>query len=458
MKQVHLPVISKLSKEYKIEVVTVVDKSSDFDNINGDLHNFGIYGLISTIKVEDNGFFESYKMSANFKIKLDSIVLNNYINGVIISIDPLYQYAYIEWAIKRGLNVFADKPLTFIPYMNKNKDHFTKLFLDAKYLYGLSNTYRDYQTNNKLIIMVFTQRRFQKCYEEILKQVQRVSTKTTYPISYLHMLHNDGQYHKPEEYFKSGVHSFLNGRGKLAHTGYHVVDIAMRTVLSSYSQLESIDKIEVECQVTKPRDLINLYNNTDTCKYFRPCNEIKYDENILETMGEVDVFVTIRIICKSSITSTIRLDMLHSGYSERYEQNKQFNNYVNPFGRVKHESLKLYQGPFQYIHLEKRRGRKELINTSQYLSELHIVRNCSILDNLEECSVNKKFYEYENGLQKDRVECIEAFIKGIKNNADDYLKSSLESHLISIQIYAAIYNSIITERKVIIKDLVNKYD
>lgn len=115
-------------------------------------------------------------------------------------------------------------------------------------------------------------------YELLKEQIKVISNYTGCPITNAIAFHNDGQLFFQKEYCNETYHGYERGFGKLAHTGYHLVDICVHLLKESMVSYNVINKVMIQVSITKPRDIISLLSNTSIRKIFKDC----YTENMFD--------------------------------------------------------------------------------------------------------------------------------------------------------------------------------
>ena len=73
--------------------------------------------------------------------------------------------------------------------------------------------------------MVQCQRRYHDGYLFIVDYLRKFIKDFGIPLTYIDILHGDGCWVLPNEFFERENHPYKYGYGKLMHSGYHFVDL-----------------------------------------------------------------------------------------------------------------------------------------------------------------------------------------------------------------------------------------
>lgn len=432
--ELHLPILKDMYKNNQINLclkVLVDIKAKD-----------QVYNATKYIETFENSceyynvkIVTDYYTEQNLFFDLDRIAKEYSISVVIIAVDPMHQFIYNKWAISRGLNVFTDKPLSVHKQSCNNITSAKKILEDA---IELINIYENNKNNGiEQNVMINTQRRYNIAYNEIISKAICIREKTNCPITFVSITHNDGQWRNNYELLNNSYHGYSDGFGKLVHSGYHLIDLACNLIKRTMIKELNIDSISVSCTSTKVEDILFLQSQFIDNSFKEKSDEMSTELTDLQTnnYGEVDAFITILFKHKDIVISRVVLNLLHSGFSQRIWE----NNYVEKYnGRVKHEQVLIYQGPYAYTILEKFKD-KSLMNVcdSTYL-------RCQVNKVLEDpVSVINKKYENSNNSSVEKIICVKKFYESVLNKSNyEQQISSLEQHLLSIKVLSMCYQSL----------------
>jgi len=448
-KETYIPAFAKTKKDYDLHLLAVVELKKKENEIKEYLYEREFTEYTNFFAATERPVGEEFLLDDQLKMGLDKTVLELGINAVVISTDPMCHFAYIEWALKSGLNVLADKPLTLHPNSSIDQKQANKIYDDAIYLTNLARNTKDAQNGDPITFMVLTQRRYQSAYIDLRNKVEEVFKKTGCPITSLSILHNDGQWSFPNELVTDQYHGFNEGVGKLSHTGYHLIDIVPWMLRACVRKDLVINKVRVQASAVRPSDLIYLLPHKCLSQYFgNEYNEDQYKNEIqlandVNGYGEVDAYLSYIFYHDDIPVCTANLNLLHSGLSQRTWTHISPGQ-INGKGRIKHELVHLYQGPFLGAELEKIRGKKEEYTDSMPKVKVRYILNKKESGNEKVYDYIKSYPQYKDALTEDRFDCIQEFVREV-NGKHSSLRSSADDHLASIKLltmsYAAIAKS-----------------
>lgn len=443
-KGTYITAFTSIKKKCNLNLLAVVDLKNNENAINMYMRNMGFSEYSCFVAAPEREMGEEFWISEKFKKELDEVVERLRINAVIVSTDPMCHFAYTEWALKKGLNVLIDKPLTLHPNSSIDPEQAKKIYRDAVYLTDLAKKTKDLQNGRQVAFMLLTQRRYHPAYIELKNKIKEVFENTGCPITLLSVLHNDGQWSLPSELIDDKYHGYSEGVGKLSHTGYHLIDIVTWLLKACVREDFEINTVRIQANVVRPSDLIQLLSSKYLSKFFG--NEYsnaqtRTDDQLVEAAkkyGEVDAYLSYSFYHDDVPICTVNLNLLHSGLSQRTWA-KITPGQINAKGRIKHELVHLYQGPFLGAELEKVRGKKD-----EYTNELPRMKVRYIL-NKKEAQNEYDYVRYypQNGdeLTEDRLACIEEFVSTVRGEGSS-ISSSVEDHLASIKLLAMSYEAI----------------
>jgi hypothetical protein len=191
------------------KLVVVVDLQEQRNTVNEYLNVFETYN-------KPKSYFMSKSVVANFQGFLNTIVQNHEINSVIISTPPEVRLSYIKWALDKGLNILADKPLTAPHNCSNDPEASSKLVFDYQKIVELYN--RAIEKNQNLVFDLMVQRRYHPVYNLILNKLEEVAELTGCPLTHFQLTHADGQWRFPNEMIEIDYHGYNEGIGKASHS------------------------------------------------------------------------------------------------------------------------------------------------------------------------------------------------------------------------------------------------
>lgn len=397
-------------------------------------------------------------------IKKDSLLLINdivkkhNIDRVIISTDPLTHYKYAKWALKKGLHILMDKPITSEKDVSTDLKKAKKLVTDYNKLQKL---YEKIKRKKHIVFSLMSQRRYHPIYKIMREKIIEVFNDTNCPITSIQTSHSDGQWRTPTEIVDLEYHGFNLGYGKCSHSGYHSIDMISWLLSSVNKNSKKITGAEVFTSFLRPSDFLHQINYLDYDKIFPDFYKFnKYSEKdfLLKTrkFGEIDSFSSITFTSGKDVQTLASLNLIHNGFSQRGWLSSINRDLYKGNGRVRQEQYIVEQGPFQSISLITYQSQEICENTEDIFSfgkefhiELHIFRNSNLFSKwkIHETFNMKDYAEMKltgrsRGHQEDaRYSGVIDFFDAIKEKRDTI--SDFLDHKKSTLLLSAIYQSAI---------------
>lgn len=298
--------------------------------------------------------FSPYHIDAKTEAQLNRLVRKYGINAVIVSVPPEAHFTYALWALKMGLNLFLDKPVTTAP------DAITSLSAARSILSDfdeLNAAYVEAQRHGPICAMLNAQRPFMPVYIKIFDWVKAVRETTGQVVTNITACHADGQMRVGSELPEVGYHGYNCGNGKLSHSGYHLKDIIARLLKIGTWADARPDYFLVHSSLRQPDGLVTAMPQANWAKLFGngQASLEGYSDTELVTlgrrMGEVDANVSIEAIRGGAVITTVHLHLQHDTVSARSSLATPPNWYKKS-GRMKRELWHVDQGPMQSLRLE----------------------------------------------------------------------------------------------------------
>lgn len=401
------------------------------------------------------------KISKSVESYLTDYVIKNRIKSVIISTEPLTHYVYAKWALKMGLNILMDKPIT--TENDVVSDIKAAKRIESHYL-DLLGDYNRLQEKRGTIFTINTQRRFHPGFMLAKKLLIEVAQKTNCPITAIQSTHCDGQWRLPNEIVTQQYHPYCMGYGKGSHSGYHLFDAVYQFYKVSKLTGKTADSMEIFSSFFQPKGFLYQLNQKDYEKYFgkeylsvRKYSDKKLAE-IFNEYGEIDLSTIIKLKRGNDCVGNIAINLMHNGFGMRTWM-KPGEDLYKGNGRIKHEYHNIEQGPFQNIQIHSYQSKdKQDINTKDdYLLggnshfDIYVFRNKQMTrdkDSLKVIRMSdlKKYYPElcDDKLATERVkhrvvkEFLNYLIGAISKSE---LSSNIDDHLMPAQIMSGVYRS-----------------
>lgn len=282
--------------------------------------------------------------------RLDAEILRCGINAVIISTEPECHGAYLRWAIDRRLHILVDKPIlgcanaTISPVAARGlRDEFADLVDRAR-------------RSPHVLVSVAAQRRWHLMFQIVEDLVVEAAERFGCPVTGIQSSHADGQLRLPHELGTIAYHGYVNGFGKLFHSGYHEIDLQARLIESAARRAGvTYDSMTTMAMTVRPRGFLRQLRRETWEGIFgrEPYGELcpSDDEALLNAykdFGELDVTATTGFTIEGDSALLATVDLKHNSFSRRAWAVAAQDLYKGN-GRVKHEQHTIYQGPFQTV-------------------------------------------------------------------------------------------------------------
>jgi hypothetical protein len=280
------------------------------------------------------------------------------VEGVIIATEPLVHKAYSAWALKKGLNILLDKPITTRKNVVSDISQAKGVLQDYEELVAI---YSELQKQRETIFMINSQRRFHKGFQFVKEKIIEVKEKTNCPINFIQACHSDGQWRFPSEIVNQDYHPYCYGYGKASHSGYHIFDVALEFYKASTNQDKRASSFDIYSSLLQPQGFFKQLESEDYDKIFT--KEVRqnprWDTSSLykkcKDFGELDVSSIITLRKENVPIGNININLVHNGYAGRTWVEPGLDLYKGN-GRIKHESYHIQQGPFQSIQIHSYQG------------------------------------------------------------------------------------------------------
>lgn len=450
-KRIYYPVSIKSGKRNGFQIIVAVDlieKKADIE----DYFSKKCYPKIDVLYLSKAEKCKT-KLSKKLENKLNKIVKDRKITGVIISTEPMAHVCYAKWALKNGLSILMDKPISTEKNVANSVKAAEKILEDY---YSLKNLYLRSKTKYKnLNFSLMAQRRFHPAYHKMKSLINEVFVATNCPVTSIQSSHSDGQWRMPNEIVTQDYHPYNQGYGKCSHSGYHTIDIVPWLLEAGQSKDKKPDNIDVFSNFTRPNDFLTQLSLKDYKKLFKDFkkhnsfNEIQLRREY-RNYGEIDAFISMAFKKNNDVLTLASINLIHNGFSQRNWVTAEGKDLYKGNGRVRHESYYIEQGPFQAISVISYQS-KEVDPTNnkgiyeiggEFHFDIHVFRNDKMFpewENYQKYSIKdlgiKVMEDRSRGHQEDaRREAILEFVSLIqgekkKNATSDYLDHELATKL-----------------------------
>lgn len=280
---------------------------------------------------------------------LDKIVDTHSITHVILGTDPEHHFKYARYALERSLRVMMDKPIVAIPHSIEDPNA-AQLILDQ--FLELKDVYDKYPDSS---LTVLCQRRYHPAYAKIVSDVVENYNRTKVIPHYLYLMHSDGQLRVLNEIDDISYHGFNTGYGKMSHSGYHFID-TLYCYLKYFIEKGEIDNFSLMAHHLSPLDY-SMQIGPDSVKSILGTDGEVTPYNAT-AKGEIDMYVTMQFKKGDRLITTARLDMLHSGFSDRINFCANQKDLYKGNGRIRHEKQIILQGPIYAAYIDSLQSKQ----------------------------------------------------------------------------------------------------
>lgn len=463
-RRIYAPRLNAYSHKYPLTVVGAVELVFSKPTID---KYFQEKGFSFDMFYIDQPFDSRHGMPHDIKNQLNAIVKEKKVNAVVISTDPMSHKVYALWALKQGLHILMDKPIS-------TRENVTS---DLKEAQGINDDYQEIlqaynvlQEKKETIFTINTQRRYEIGYQKAFQLIREVADRFNAPVTSIQAMHADGVWIFPDEIVSQMCHPYSQGYGKCSHSGYHIFDIVWQFYSAGIIQSKKADEGEVMSSFIQPAGLLTQFSQEDFSSYFdKEFDELKKHEtselyDIFENYGENDAFSIVRLLKDNRAIANISINLLHNSFSRR-SWAKAASDLYKGNGRIKHQYYHIQQGPFQCIQIHNYQANdKQDHNTVEEYQlggnnhfDIYVFRNSrmfgrdtkplevySLKDLDQDGSFDDSRLYHESAKDSVIVEFIEYILGNINK---ENLLSNITSHEIGVKIMSAVYQSHINYMK-----------
>lgn len=456
-KRIYYPICKREGKAYNINLSYVVDLEEKEKDIKKYLIKKKDKSIKTYfIKTKDRTYD---KLSSVVEKKLSKIIHQSKIKGVIISTEPQVHKMYAQWALKMGLSILMDKPVSIRKNASINPQVALKLEKDYQ---DLKSAYlKAKRKNKKISFILMAQRRWHPVFIKMRSLIREVFEKTNCPVTSIQSFHADGQWRLPSEIIDIDYHGFNHGFGKCGHSGYHFFDVLTWLIGACESTNKLINNVDIYSNLVRPHDFITQLTMTDYEKLFPEFRKVnRYSEKefrkLTMTFGEIDAFNSFAFKHNKNVICLGSANLIHNGFSQRGWLLPKEDLYKGN-GRLRQESHFIEQGPFQaisYISYQSKEinpiEARGLYNVGgEYHSEIHVFRNSKFFPNqksYEKISIKDLNHSHMSGKSRGHQEdarrsAVIDFFKALNNESVENISDFLD-HEASTKLMAGVYRSI----------------
>lgn len=451
--RIYAPALFRLAADYPIRLIAAVDLKRQMDTVDSYLKDRG-YDLQMLYL---DSFDATVGIPDHSRAMLDALVDKFEIQGVVISTEPTAHKAYAEWALRKSLHILMDKPISARKAISVDPSQAMGLVDDYNELLDL---YKSHQADKSTIFSVNVQRRYEHGFDKVRELISETTKKFNIPVTSMQIMHADGSWRFPHEVLTQESHGLKDGFGKVAHSGYHMFDMAWQMYQSGLVDNKQPDHLEIFSSPLTPSGLGLYLSEEDYIRYFgsdykRTNLSTKQYFDKISDYGEMDSFNIIRLLRSGENICNISVNLLHSSFSRRSWAVPNADLYKGN-GRIKHQQFIIQQGPFQciQIHNYQSKDQHDVDNSDEFEVggnnhfDIYVFRNVGMFGEGEafvkifaldlEQQVDVEGLIGENA--KDRV--IREFIEFILGRINiNNLKSNIDTHAVSVKMMSGVCQS-----------------
>ena len=401
-------------------------------------------------------------MPRDVENQLNEVVYRLQIDCVIVSTEPECHKPYGLWAVRLGLHVIMDKPITTRMNACNDIDQAAGIASDFE---ELLKAYNELQTRKKTVFLINSHRRYHPGYQGTRDFISDIRDKTNCPVTSLISTHCDGQWRLPDEIVDQLYHPFKYGYGKVSHSGYHFLDSCYTFFKAGWSSGKHPDEIEMVSTFMRPNGFMSSVTHEEHVQTLGKEYETTFRYTpeelhwMMMDMGEMDAMLQITFKQNGTVLAIAQLNLFHTGFSRRdwVDQGPTPDLYKG-CGRVKHEAHEVRSGPFQTIVIDSRQANdkhdRSKPSTAELGSDNHFEvqtwRNCGVLGEEEPLKVytvddlDRRYNTKLPGIYAENIKrgiLLEAFDFFEGNTSLDELSSNLPDHSVPATLMSAAYVS-----------------
>jgi hypothetical protein len=453
--RVYLPALRRFSKETGTRLSLVIDLKAQEDTVRTALAASGLQPTA--------WFIDPFRgpLPPSVAGELSAFAAQEGVTGVIVATEPLTHRAYAEWALRQGLSLLLDKPITTRENVTSDLAEADGIEEDYRHLYGL---YEAAQARGPTAFVVNAQRRFHPGFRLAEQLLAEVGSQTNCPVTFVQSYHCDGQWRFPSEIVTQDYHPYCRGYGKASHSGYHIFDAAYRLYAASGAAGKFADAMEIVSSFIQPAGFLSQLTQEDYEGLFgaryRGVRRWSDDDlrRMVANLGEIDLSAGVRLTRGGEAVANLSINLLHNGFARRTWVRPGSDLYKGN-GRVKHEHHNVQQGPFQNIQIHSyqakdvhdRGGPEEEGLGGNNHFEVYVFRNPLVSGQADSLQVYRlpdiERGDVEGGgaalvMERVKHEVVREFLEFLLGHRPkESLRSPLEDHLVPVQLMSGVYRS-----------------
>jgi hypothetical protein len=397
-------------------------------------------------------------MPDDVRSRLDALVARHRINAAIISTEPLAHGAYLEYALRSGLHVLVDKPLTTRHGVAHDPAQARGIWADYREVRRL---YGKLQDRRRTCLLVNSHRRYHPGFQKVFELIADIRDRFGCPVTHIASEHCDGQWRLPAEIVSQDYHPYNRGYGKVSHSGYHALDMVACFLRAGSVPGKEPDALRVTSSFVLPEGFLVQMGRDDYRRYFGPAYDqvCPYADDDLRArvagFGEIDATALLEYSRGGVAVGSASVSLLHNGFSRRSWVRPGADLYKGN-GRVRHERHRITSGPFQTVYVESYQAsdKHERSTSADYERggnnhfDIAVYRNSDMTGDAEP----QRIYRFTDlpgvegfdaaGLHNEQVKeaALQEFLRFLRGDIPvERLRSNIESHELTVRLMSAVY-------------------
>ena len=337
-KRIYLPLVKEL-------LVLVIDLESQRAKIEDALLDHGLREKVSLTCIPVSN---ELKLRHGTRKDLVKSLHDCAVSHLIIATDPKVHDEYIHLGLEAGVDILVDKPITAPLRLATDYRAAKQIERDYYRLIKLQTQHVRVRAGSIPTVTVQCQRRFHPGYTFIKSLVTKVVKGTNVPITSMSISHHDGMWCMPSEYARKS-HSYNDGFGKLCHSGYHFVDLAVWLLDANRFAQESKRATSMQVYTSSARlgDMHHAETTKDIANLYRideDDEQLLCDEAVLSHCGETDVNSVVTFRTRSGhVACLLNLELGQTSFSARKSPKTPEDTYKG-IGRIRSEAVTIRVG------------------------------------------------------------------------------------------------------------------
>lgn len=363
----YYPVLCKAAADSQLRIMLVIDLLPEKERICGFFSG-------KEVSPEHYLFLQEKYRHYIHNNELDDLLPENFeienIDGVLICTEPKAHKIYALWAIRKGLHVFCDKPLTAFSDLS-----------EAESLLGDFHEISDELSRRQVNFVLSCERRAHAGYDYVKTYLTELITRFRVPVTFIDIHFGGGMWNMPDEFFFRENHPYKYGYGVLLHSGYHYIDLLFDLMSVNKLLYPDLGCAELKATAIRPADQLGIIGNTHYEQLlgtdrFMPYFD-RYNVDMMKEFGETDIMIMGSFKSGDKTASLYNLKLMETSVSGRSWHKLPENTYINN-GRMRQERVTIHVGPLCTIHVSSHSFAKQKTADNIEHFSIEIINNTRV--------------------------------------------------------------------------------